>query len=383
MKQKVAFILAGIIVLTILIALFIKTSPDEFYILERRDIEYWITATCTVQFPEPYTLTVKAEGDVIEVPVVEGQTVRQGDRLVQLDDFKEKQELAIALSNYETAKLKTINAREEDYPRLLEQLRNAEVSLSEVRNHAQRLSRLFQAGGVSQVDWEKAQTRKDEAQARFNQVKLQVDAYKRSGRAAEWVEQLNVLDARVKLARRAVSDMRLVAPYNGLIVKLDAKPGETLVMGETAVTVLEDKPWVLEAGVDQKELPFLEAGLPCTITFDAFPAEKVKARVSLVCAVISLAKGTCRLKIEVTENRSFIKHGMTGIVEITGKKRKDVNADVLALPTRFLIRSPRGNFVMVKNGKDVERKMVTVVPIGEKWVNVTNLPEGTPITLPE
>lgn len=383
MKKKIALILAGVVLLAVLIVLFTKNPQDDFYTLERRDIEYRILATCTVQFPEPYTLTAKAEGTVTAAPVAEGQKIRQGDLLVQLDDFKEKQNLAIALSNYENARLKTINAREEDYPRLLEQLTNVEISLAEARTHAQRLSRLFQAGGVSKVDWENAQTRKNEAQARYNQVKLQVDAYTRSGPAAELIEQLNSLDAQVKLARRAVADMRLVAPYNGLVVTLDAKPGETLGVRENAVTILEDNPWVLEAGVDQKELPFLEAGLPCTITFDAFPAEKVKARISLVCAVIDLAKGTCRLKIEVTENRAFIKHGMTGIVEIIGKKKKNVNEDVLALPTRFLIRSPRGNFVMVMNEKDVERQMVTIVPIGEKWVNVTNLPEGTRIALPE
>lgn len=383
MKRTVAFVLAGVILVAVLIALISKNSHKEFYTLERRDIEYRILATCTVQFPEPYTLAAKTEGTVTAAPVAEGQTVRQGDLLVQLDDFKEKQNLAISLSNYESAKLKTINAREEDFPRLLEQLSNAEISLAEARNHAQRMSRLFQSGGVSKVDWETAQTRKDEAQARYNQVKLQVDAYSRSGRAAELIEQLNSLDAQVKLARRGVADRRILAPYSGIVVKLDAKPGEILVPGKSAVTVLEDKPWVLEAGVDQKELPFLEIGLPCTITFDAFPAETVKARISHVCAVIDLAKGTCRLKIEVTGKHSFIKHGMTGIVEIVGKKRKNVNAGVLALPTRYLIRSDEGVFVLVWKDKGNERTAVSVVPIGEKWVNVTNLREGTRIALPE
>lgn len=383
MKKKIIPVLAGIALLAVLIVLFSGNPQDEGWTLERRDIEYRVPATCTVQFPEPYVMTAKAAGDITLVPVVEGQKIKQGDLLVQIDDFKEKQNLAIELSNYENAKLRMVNAREEEYPRLQEQLNNAAAALAEAVNHEARLTRLYRAGGVSRVDWEKADTRKKEAQARYNQIKLQVDAYARSGQAAELIQQLNALDARVKLARRAVTDKRLVAPYNGIVVKLDARRGESLALGESAVTILEDKPWILEAGVDQKELPFLEVGLPCTVTLDPFPAEKIAARVSMICGVIDFAKGTCGLKIEITGNRGFIKHGMTGIVEITGKKRKNVNADVLALPTRFLIRSDEGNFVLVRDGRRNQRTSVSVVPIGEKWVHVTNLPEGTRVVLPE
>ena len=383
MKRKVIFTITGIILLGVLTILFRPAPEEESYTLRRMDIEYLIPATCTVRYPEPYTTRAQAAGDVISLPVFEGQEVKQGDLLVQLDDFTERQKLAIALSDYENKKLKLVNAREENYPRLREQLNSARISLTEARDHAERLLRLYRAGGVSKVDWEQADSRNQQAQARFNQIKLQVDSYTRSGEAAELIQQLNAQDAQVRLARRAIADKHIEAPYAGLVIKIHVRRGETLRLGQDVVTMLEKMPWVLEASVDQKELPFLEAGLPGSVVFDAFPAETVKARVSLVCSVIDFAKGTCNLKIEVTENRPFIKHGMTGTIMITGKKREQVNANVLALPTRFLDRGSGGDFVMIEKKGKRELTAVTVVPIGEKWVSITNLPAGTRIILPE
>jgi len=190
----------------------LRKPATQDFVLKRTDVEYSILASCTVSFPEPYSLAARAAGDVVNLPVVEGQVVSQGDLVVQVDDFLERQKLAIAESQYQGLKLKMANSREEVYPRLREQLNEASASLVEARNHAERIGSLFKAGAVSRVEWEKAGTALDAARARFNQVKLQVDAYAQSGAAAELASQLNALDAQVQLARRAVADKRLVAP---------------------------------------------------------------------------------------------------------------------------------------------------------------------------
>jgi multidrug resistance efflux pump len=383
MNKKTVVLIAGIVAVAFLAAFLLITPAGKYYTLKRMDIDYRILASCTVSFPEPYEMAARAEGDVIAIPVAEGQQVKQGALLIQVDDFRERQNLAIAVSNYENAKLKLVNAREEVYPRLKEQLNDAAAVQADAKSHADRIGALFAAGAVSKVEWEKAQTALDAARARFNQVKLQVDSYSRSGAAAELINQLNVLDAQVGLAKRAVADKRFIAPYDCTVVKLDVRRGETVAAGKKAVTVLETKPWVLEANVDQKELGFLETGLPCSVVFDAYPGERVKAGISLVCSVIDFAKGTCSLKLQVEENRPFIRHGMTGSVEIAGKKTEGVNANVLALPTAYILHGEGGDFVLVKKGGSSEKTALEFAAIGEKWVSVRNLPEGTRIVLPE
>jgi len=147
--------------------------------------------------------------------------------------------------------------------------------------------------------------------------------------------------------------------------------------------VLERRPWVLEANVDQKDLSFLETGLSAAVRFDAYPAETMRAQVSLVCSVIDLDKGTCGLKIQLEGERPFIKHGMTGSVEIAGKKIAGVNADVLALPTRYILRGQGEAHVLLRGKKGLAKTLVEFTPIGEKWVSIRNLPAGARVALPE
>ncbi len=382
MKKKTLIVLAGIALVAVLLVFLLKKPAGESFVLKRTDVDYKILASCTVSFPEPYDLAPSPKATWPGSRSPKGSAVKKGDLLVQVDDFNERQNLTIALNNYENVKLKLVNAREETYPRLKEQLNDAGSALAEAQNHADRITALFNAGAVSKVELEGARTKLDAAQARYNQVKLQLDSYSRSGVAAELINQLNILNAQVELARRRSSDRRFIAPYDCTVVKLDVKQGETVAAGEKVATILEKKPWVLETNVDQKELGFLEAGLPCLVVFDAYPAETVKAGISLVCSVVDFAKGTCNLKLQVLENRPFIKHGMTGSVEISGRKIANVNAGVLALPARYILRAKGGQFRFRAKGGGSEKTAVEFTPIGEKWVSVRNIPEGSRIVLP-
>ena len=383
MKKKYILWLAAIAVAAALIFFVLSKPAAEYFILQRTDVDYRILASCTVSFPEPYAMAAKTEGDVKSIRVTEGQHVKKGSLLIQVDDFKEQQNLTIARNNYENSKLKLINAKEETYPRLKEQMNDASSTLAEAKNNAERMQKLFAGGAISRVELENATTRMDAAQARFNQAKLKLDSYTRSGAAAELINQLNILNAQVELAKRAVAEKQFIAPYECTVVKIDVKEGETVAVGKKTVIVLEASPWVLETNVDQKELGFLENGLPCLVMFDAYPAEKVKAAISLVCSTIDYAKGTCNLKLQIKENRPFIKHGMTGSVEISGKKLEGLNVNVLALPATYIQREKEGNFIWVKTGRTIARKAVEFTPIGEKWVSVKNIPEGSKIALPK
>jgi hypothetical protein len=70
-------------------------------------------------------------------------------------------------------------------------------------------------------------------------------------------------------------------------------------------------------------------------------------------------------------------------VEISGKKIANVNAHVLALPAKYIQRGKEGNFVMVQKGGAGIKTAVEFTPIGEKWVSVRNIPEGSRIVLPK
>ncbi|MEI6845755.1 MAG: HlyD family efflux transporter periplasmic adaptor subunit [Candidatus Firestonebacteria bacterium] len=383
MKKRSIFLLLSFAVIAILFAFLFRKPAGEYFTLKKTDVDYKILASCTVSFPDLYEMAAKTEMDVKKIPVNEGQQVKRGALLIQADDFKEAQNLTIAVNNYENTKLKLKNSKEETYPRLKEQLNDDSAVLADAKNQFERVKILFDGGAVSKAELENTKTKYDAAQARFNQTKLQLDSYSKSGAAAELINQLNILNAQVELARRSVQEKQITAPYDCTVIKIEVREGETVAAGKKALTILEKKPWVLETNVDQKEVSFLETGLPCYIIFDAYPSEKVKADVSLVCSTIDGAKGTCNLKLQIKEDKAFIKHGMTGNAEISGKKIENVNVNVLALPSKYLVREKEGDFVLVLKDKKTEKTAVEFTPIGEKWVSVKNLSEGTKVVLPK
>ena len=262
MKYKAIALLLGVVFIVFLFAFLFKKPSEEIYTLKRTDVDYKILASCTVSFPEPYEMAAKTEGDVLGIPVAEGKQVKKGTLLIQIDDFKEKQNLIIAVNNYENSKLKLKNSREETYPRLKEQLNDDTAVLTDAKNQYERTRKLFEGGVVSKAELENAKTKYDAGQARFNQTKLQLDSYSKSGAAAELINQLNILNAQVELAKRAVGERQLLAPYDCTVIKIDVKEGETVTTGKKALTILEKKDWILETNVDQKEVSFLETGLP-------------------------------------------------------------------------------------------------------------------------
>lgn len=62
--------------------------------------------------------------------------------MVELDDFKERQNFSISSNNLESAKVKLKNAGEDALPKLNEQLKEDESNLSEAKKNMERLSRL-------------------------------------------------------------------------------------------------------------------------------------------------------------------------------------------------------------------------------------------------
>ncbi|MEI7903918.1 MAG: efflux RND transporter periplasmic adaptor subunit [Candidatus Firestonebacteria bacterium] len=350
-------------------------KTDE-YTVKPIDIDYTILANCTVSNPEPYDIKALQSGDIKKVNVREGEAVKKGSLLVQLDDFKEQQNLLISSANLENARLKLQNADEDILPRLKGQLKEDELNFGEAKKAFDRSQELVKSEAITKSEYEQAENRFMKAGLKVKQTKIQLDSFGKSGDAASLKNQLSGLSAQVELDRKNAADKSIKAPYDGVITKINIKAGENIRPEAVILTIIEKMDWVLETNVDQKELPFVALGIPALIAFDAYPAEKVKAEVVFVCASIDLGKGTCNLKLKIKENKSFIKYGMTGSAELQAKTYKNV----LAVPSRFVIKDKGESFIYVKEGNSASRVKAECSQVGEKWIILKDVKEGTIIT---
>lgn len=360
-------VLAGILIIGAL-----RKKGVDSYRLEPIDLDYTILANSTVDYPEPLELAFPREGAVREVAVKEGDPVTKGRVLARIDDFEAERNLAISLDSLRSAELKLENAREEELPNLRERLNEYEVNLRQAALNRDRFAELLAAGGVSKADMEKAEKEYQRALSQYNQQKLELEEFSRSGRLADLEYQVSIARAQADLARRDLENTRLVAPFDGTVLQVDIQVGEKMTPAAKAVTVVENAPWELGLNVDQRELPFLMEGLPALVTMDAYPDDRIKGEVSYVCTEVDKEKNTCELRIKLQEDRPFIKPGMAARAEIMAAKFEKA----LALPSRFVKRGAGGPSLWLWDGGAAELVPVQVEPVGERWVLVQGLREG-------
>ena len=374
--RRFAVLGAAVLVAAALLVLRANRGTEaDHYVLKPIDLSYTILANCTVDYPRPLDLTFQTAGIVLAVEVADGDRVVHGQTLVRIDDFEARRNLAIREDGLRSAELKLRNARDEVLPSLAEKLRESEVVRDQAERTLQRYREIEAAGGISKAELEKADREYQTALSRYNQQKLELENYSRSGRLADLAYQVSIAGAQLELARREVENTRLAAPFEGTVVKVAVQPGEQASPSMRAVTLLESASWQLVLNVDQKELPFLKPDLAAVVTMDAYPETRIDGHVSYVCSEVDKERNTCELRVEIPRDVPFIKSGMAGKAEILAARY----AQALALPARFVKRDAGRPHVWTWDGRKAERIAAAVKPVGERWVLVEGLAAGTVI----
>jgi multidrug efflux pump subunit AcrA (membrane-fusion protein) len=350
----------------------LKKTPVDYYVLKPIDLDYTILANCTVDYPRPLDMGFQAGGIVTSVEVADGDRVSRGQVLVRIDDFEARRNVAIREDNLRSAELKLKNARDEILPSLAERLREAEVARDQAQRTLERYREIEAAGGISKAEVERADRDYQTALSRYNQQKLELENYSRSGRLADLAYEVSTARAQLELARRDLENTRLEAPFEGTVVKVDVQPGGRATPATRAVTLLESASWQLVLNVDQKELPFLKPDLAAAVTMDAYPQTRIDGRVSYVCTEVDKERNTCELRVEIPRDIPFIKSGMAGKAEILAATYEKA----LALPARFVPRDAGRPWVWHWNGRKAERVGAVVRPVGERWVLIDGFAEG-------
>lgn len=373
-KIKRNLLLAAVILGLIVLAVFLSLRKKEFeyFILEPRDFDYTVLASCSVGYPKPLDMTFQQEGTVREVLVKEGDPVKKGQVLVQLDDFKQKQQVSIDQSSVKSIELRLQNAREEMLPNLREKLREAEINWQQARSTLDRYRKLESAGGVTRSDLERVENEYKKAESRLNQARTELENFEKSGLLASLQNELEMARSRLELSRRNLEETSLRAPFDGKILNIDVQTGERVTPGKRALTMLEEKRWNFVLNADQRELPFLKPGLKAFVVLDAFPDRKIEAEVVYVCTEINRETNTCELRIEVREDVSFIKFGLAGKAEILAERFEQA----LVFPVRLVKKGPEGEFVWLWEGNQAKQQKIDYRRVGERLAIARNLKPG-------
>ena len=126
--------------------------------------------------------------------------------------------------------------------------------------------------------------------------------------------RLSAAESALEAAQAALSDVELVAPFGGTVVKLNLKEGEQVVPGSPAVVLADFSQWKVETeDLNEMEVPRVAVGQTVTITPDALPELSLIGTVESISQIYEEKFGdvtyTARILLQDTDPR--LRWGMT------------------------------------------------------------------------
>ncbi len=137
--------------------------------------------------------------------------------------------------------------------------------------------------------------------------------------------EMKAAQTAIDLAAYNLSRSTLLAPFDGVVAKINLTPGEPAPMDKPAVILLDDSSFYVDIPVDEVDIAKVAEGQPVTLAFDSLPGEIVTGRVSRI-AQTALGVGdvvTYAVRVEIDAAGHAIRSGMSATATITVSQLKD------------------------------------------------------------
>lgn len=280
-------------------------------------------------------LAFNAEGKVVSMPKREGDRVKAGDLLAELETDTYRDAKALALGRRDAAKAQLdellAGTRKED----VDQARaNAEAAQAE-EIHAEAVYRrqeeLLKTNAASRQAFEDARMALDTARARVAQTQAAF-AKALNGPRIEDVDaargQLDAAEATLQLADVQLSHTKLVAPCDGIVMTRVVEPG-TVVLPTAAIysMAISDEVWV-RAFAPEPLLTRVAPGTAVTILIDAAHGRAYHGRIGYVSPVAEFTPKTVetpelrtqlvyRLRVRIEDPDDGLRQGMPVTIRLS------------------------------------------------------------------
>jgi HlyD family secretion protein len=360
----------------------------------REDIASFISSNGKVEPIMPYVMRAQLDTFVDKVVVAEGQAVKKGQLLLELNVRDAQAQLADARSKLLRAdddlRVAKAGGRPDEAARAASDLVKAEAQRDRLQHTHDTLERLIrqQAATKDELAANDVELMKARSEvARLNAVKEEFDRVVKldGSRAALQVEQLRNLIADLSAK---TGDGRIIAPANGTLYALPVRAGDYVKVGDMLAEMADLHKVRVRAFIDEPELGGLEPNQTVRITWDALPARSWTGKTEIIPkqVVARGARSVGELLCQVNNEKLELIPNINVNVRINSKER----TNVLAVP-RGAVEAEGGRrfvFVVKRNdfsvGKSLLEKREIQVGIADatSYEVTKGLNEGEMIALP-
>jgi len=295
--------------------------------VDKVDLVAKVTANGKIQAHTKVDLSALVMGQIVNLAVKEGDQVKRGQLLLQID----KAQLAAGVAGREAS----MSAMRND-------LQAARATAAQAKADYERAKQNYNAKILAEADYQKAKSTWDTAEANVQATQ----------------ERLNMSGADLAASRDSLSKTTVLAPIAGVVTALPVKEGEVTVIGTmnnagTQLLTISDMSEVEAVMmVDETSVPSVKIGQTAGLSVDAYPGRTFKGTVTEVGSspiqkndpdLLSLTANSeainFKVRIKMTDPPPTIRPGFSVTAEIeTGRKDGTTAIPIQALVVRDVPR---------------------------------------------
>lgn len=291
-------------------------------VAKRRDLEQHVVASGRVWVPTRVQVAAQTPGLVVAVGAIEGQRVKTGDLLVQIDDSEARAAVSQTKAAVDQASARVDQLRRVGAIVATEALRQADANLERAELELSRVEKLAASGAIAQAELENAQRAIELSRAQKNAAEAQriaatpLGADSRVALTALLQAQAQHTGASVRLAQT-----RILARHDGVVLTRSVEPGDVVQPSRTLLVVAADADPQLVFQPDEKNLAWIALGQKARAAADAYPQQTFEGEVSYIAPSIDPQRGSVEVRLRVPAAPPFLKPDMTVSVDLTVARR--------------------------------------------------------------
>jgi len=247
-----------------------EVKTTEVAMISPSQADVTVTATGYVIPQITSKVGSKLPGRIAKMNIKEGDTVKEGDVIAQLEDADQKSQVVAASTRVGVAQARIATAR---------------ANLAEVSQQVEREKALVASGAVGKANLENLVAREA--------------ALREAVRAAE--AETTVAHAEVGTVGVGLKDRVIISPISGRVVSKPATVGEFVGgIGNVGLVaeIVDFASLMVEADVPEPRLHLVKMGAPCEIILDAYPNKRFRCEAAQLGHKVNRSKATVMVKVK-------------------------------------------------------------------------------------
>jgi len=343
-----------------------------------RQVPLSVNATGGFIAYEVSDIAPETDGQIVATPVNIGDFVQEGVVIARLDDRDAQLRLQQALASERQAEASLRQARARlglgktgsfnanEVPEVLAARRQYEAAEAQAKlaeGNARRHAKLVETGDVARSVYDEASAQaamaRAQAKAALQQYESAINTARQSNQGVAVAQAaLEGARAQTAIARKALNDTIIKAPFAGHISDRPAAPGEHVTPSTKIATIQRIDPIKLRLQLPEADARYAQVGAAVTAVVAAYPQRQFSGHVTAINPAVDPASRVVSVEAQINNPRSLLRPGMFATAQLL----QPGGEEAVFVPSQAVINDPATNSsrVYVLEGDTARVRVVQV-----------------------